>query len=348
MCERRTGEYFVDAVVGPIHYKEFSGLTREEVLAKYPNLKANLRDIRKSFLARDIIIDCYETKPTDEERLEPIHRFYREHGRIPKRREIAEGVSIKEYFKTWNRAIELAGYTPKQNANGGQGPKSKYTDHYLLEQLQHFYQEHGRSPKYTDFYKNPKYPSRMNYYDRFGSWTAALELAGLPLNSTAYTRQELLDIGKSWIAEHGCTPTALDFGRRLPSVNVITKHFESWNAYIVEIGGTLNEGSYGRPTQALDGKTYRSRIESKLADILFNLKIRYEYETPYPAPYHRYYDFYLPTFDVYIELDGMGEARDRDVIGEKIEINRQLGRRLTVLYPDDINKQTVEKLLTTS
>ena len=343
MCERKTGEYFIDEAVGPIHYKDLEGLSREQVLSKFPGLKSAIAEIRKGFLRRDIVIDCYQTKPTDEERLEPIHRFYSEHGRIPKYREIVEGLSIRDHFKTWNRAIELAGYTPRPNNNGGQGCKPLYTDKYLLEQLQQFYREEGRSPKLADFYKNPKYPGYRTYERRFGSWNKALELAGLPQNSAAYTKQELLDIGKAWIAKHGCTPTVNDFGGELPSSKTIMNHFGSWNAYIVEIGGTVNQG-YGRPTQGLDGNLYRSRLEAKLADIFHNLEIRYEYEMPYPLPYNRLYDFYLPKFDVYIELDGMGEARSRDIIGEKIEINRQLGRRLIVIYPDDLDSLTLEKL----
>ena len=297
-CERRTGEYFIDVVVGPIHYTELNNLSRKQILSLFPELKSNLTDILKSFKSRNILIEYCSTHP----------------------------------IKNTNKQIK----------------KSKYTDNYLLEQLQQFYTEHNRSPSYRDFIKNSKYPSCSSYERRFGSWNKALELAGLPLSSTAYTKQELLNIGKAWIAEYGCTPEARDFGADLPSSGTVIKYFGSWNAYILEIGGTLIENTYGRPTQAFDGKTYRSRIEAKLADIFRNLEIHYEYETAYPLPYNRFYDFYLPKFDVYIELDGMGEARDRDVINEKIEINRQLGRRLIVIYPDDVDKLTVEKLLTHS
>lgn len=346
-CERRTGDYFIDEVVGPIHYKDLEGLSREQVLFRFPGLKSTIAEIRKSFLRRDIVIDCYKNQRSEEKWLEPVHKFYLEHGRIPKKLEIAEGQSICRHFKTWNDAIRLAGYEPKPNSNGGQGRKSQYTDKYLLEQLQTFYREEGRLPKWNDFNKNPKYPGRQTYRRRFGSWNAALELAGLSQNSKgkAYTKQELLDVGKAWIAKHGCTPEARDFSGELPSRNTITKHFGSWNAYIVEIGGTLNKGSYGIPTQALDGNLYRSRLEARLADWLYTSQISYKYEMPYPLPYNRLYDFYLPIFDVYIELDGMGEARDRDVIAEKEKINNLLGRRLLVLYPEDLDTLTVEKLL---
>lgn len=342
-CERRTGDYFIDEAVGPIRYKDLEGLSREQVLFRFPGLKSDLAEIRKSFLRRDIIIDCYEERLTDQQRLEPIRCFYLEHGRIPNMTEIPQSKSIQMYFNGWGRAIELAGYQPKKRNESSN--KRKYTDLYLLEQLREFYNEHKRAPKVKDFKNNSKYPSYISYVRSFGSWTHALELAELSQNSTAYTREELVNIGKSWILQYGRTPTSLEFTGSLPSPKTIRKHFDSWNAYIVEIGGTINEG-YGRPTQALDGKLYRSRLEARLADWLYTNQISYEYETPYPAPYNRLYDFYLPLFDVYIELDGMGEARSRDTISEKLEINRRLDRKLIVLYPHDLDTITVKNLLT--
>lgn len=48
-------------------------------------------------------------KYTDEELLDIIRKFYRQHGRPPKRREIAQSSTIMKRFGSWNNALEKAG-----------------------------------------------------------------------------------------------------------------------------------------------------------------------------------------------------------------------------------------------
>ena len=63
------------------------------------------------------------------------------------------------------------------------GSRSIYTDGELLDYLKRFYKEHGRIPVVKDFVNNPEYPGFSVYYERFGSWSKALKLVGLDLDS---------------------------------------------------------------------------------------------------------------------------------------------------------------------
>lgn len=58
-----------------------------------------------------------------------------------------------------------------------------YTDKELLEYLTKFYDKYGRSPTEKDFTNNSKYPSVITYQRRFGSWTNALKLVGIDVDS---------------------------------------------------------------------------------------------------------------------------------------------------------------------
>ena len=59
----------------------------------------------------------------------------------------------------------------------------KYTNKQLLQYLIQFYEKYGRPPVAADFINNPEYPSFVTYQDRFGSWSNALKLVELDVES---------------------------------------------------------------------------------------------------------------------------------------------------------------------
>ena len=62
----------------------------------------------------------------------------------------------------------------------------------------------------------------------------------------------------------------------------------------------------GTPTRASDGQIYRSALEATFVSRFLFEKVKYQYEPPYPDPHSNLlYDFYLPEFDLYIELAGL-------------------------------------------
>lgn len=58
-----------------------------------------------------------------------------------------------------------------------------YTDKELLNYLKDFVKENGRSPVRRDFIGNPEYPNYQIYRKRFESWTNALKLVELDVDT---------------------------------------------------------------------------------------------------------------------------------------------------------------------
>jgi len=73
--------------------------------------------------------------------------------------------------------LEEESYTEKRRN------KPIYTNEELLEYLRQFYKEYKRIPVRRDFENNPGYPYYKTYTKRFGSWSNALKLVGLDVDS---------------------------------------------------------------------------------------------------------------------------------------------------------------------
>jgi hypothetical protein len=61
--------------------------------------------------------------------------------------------------------------------------RAQYTEKELLDILRQFYEKYGRPPTVGDFRYNSEYPSISTYISYFGSWSAALKLVGLDVDS---------------------------------------------------------------------------------------------------------------------------------------------------------------------
>jgi hypothetical protein len=70
----------------------------------------------------------------------------------------------------------------------------KYTDEQLLDEIRRLVEELGRLPKYKEMDKLGKFFGKT-YAERFGSWTSAIEAAGLAprKNNQAYTDKEVVE-----------------------------------------------------------------------------------------------------------------------------------------------------------
>lgn len=128
-----------------------------------------------------------------------------------------------------------------------------------------------------------------------------------------------------------------------PAESIYRHNFGSWNKAIKAAGfiPSTNDG-YGNRTFAKDGILYRSKAEAYFVDNFLYSKYSYEYERKYDN-HNKYYDFYLPELDLYIELDG--EIRPQ-VIDEKIEINKKENKNLLVIKTKDIyNKKDLNEFI---
>lgn len=101
-------------------------------------------------------------------------------------------------FGSWNNALKLAGLDNND---------FKYKENQLLELLKKFERENGRVPTVRDFNNDSEYPSFRTYQTRFGSWSKALKLAELDVDTmvkkgildTSQQKARLLEI---YIIEH--------------------------------------------------------------------------------------------------------------------------------------------------
>jgi hypothetical protein len=220
----------------------------------------------------------------------------------------------------------------------------KWTKELIITAIQTFYLENNKVPIYKDFTKNPRYPSHSMVTKYFETWNKGIEAAGLTVinkspNKPYYdcSKEGLILAIKRFYIENNKVPIIKDFNKNpsYPTADAIKKCFGSWNAGIEAAGLAINtSGTYGIVTIGLDKHLYRSRAEAYFVDnYLFG---RYEYiiEPKYPNA-NKMYDWYIPSLDLYIELDG--ELRP-ETIKEKIEINKQLNRKCLFIKTKDIYK----------
>lgn len=141
------------------------------------------------------------------------------------------------------------------------------------------------------------------------------------------TKEYLIKQIQRYVNMYGHIPSSKDFnfGNCEESCTyTYIKYFGSWNSAIEAAGYFPNiQNGYGINTKALDGNLYRSQAEAYFVDnFLFSL---YEYvvEPSYPEKYNKIYDWFIPSLNLYIELDG---GIRPDVVIEKRKINKELGR----------------------
>lgn len=249
-----------------------------------------------------------------------------------------------ETFGNWpNYIAELSKHIDIPDSGNN---RITYTKEQLINYIHDFVAETGEIPNVRNFISNSEYPSDYFYRIKFGSWNKAIEAAGYTISNrtpnkpleNAYTKENLLNYIHKFVFETNKIPITKDFidNNKYPSYVTYQKYFGSWNKAIEAAGYSPNiQNGFGINTKGLDGHLYRSRAEAYFCDnYLFN-KVEYEIEPKYPEPYNKWYDWYLPESDTYIELDGGLRPK---TITEKIKINKQLNRKLLIITTKDIYK----------
>lgn len=133
---------------------------------------------------------------------------------------------------------------------------------------------------------------------------------------------------------------ALSKEGKSPCTAVYSTRFGSWNKAIelASLTADYNDG-FGNKTKGLDGHIYRSKAEAYFCDNFLYNKYDYLIEPKYDNEY-KFYDWYIPALDLYIELDG---SLRPDTIKDKIQINQQLNKNLLIIPVDSIySKQQLQ------
>jgi hypothetical protein len=113
--------------------------------------------------------------------------------------------------------------------------QQRYSQQQLIERLQEMAARLGWSPTSVEATADPDVPSHTTYVKRFGSWTAALRAAGLPV--VGYDRETLLEMLRELVAKLGRTPVCRELSQLgLPWAQTYANHFGSWTAALAELG----------------------------------------------------------------------------------------------------------------
>lgn len=176
----------------------------------------------------------------------------------------------------------------------------------------------------------------------FRNFNKQLKNLGFPIRNFTkdrqYTSEQLLQSIKNFVNVHGSVPAYRDFKNSNPSTTTICERFGSWNKAIEAAGFKPNiQNGFGIDTYGLDGHLYRSRAEAYFANNYLYNKYDYVIEPKYPEPYNRYYDWYIPSLDLYIELDG---GIRPSITTEKIAINKLLHRKIKIININSIYNNT--------
>jgi hypothetical protein len=115
---------------------------------------------------------------TPERVLSALRAFADEHGRPPTAGDwSAPGphypsrLVVRKRFGCWNAALQAAGLTPTLRA---------WTNDQITAALRAEAQRRGRRPRAIDWDRaEPDHPSRQLVRHRFGTWSAAVQAAGL-------------------------------------------------------------------------------------------------------------------------------------------------------------------------
>jgi hypothetical protein len=96
-------------------------------------------------------------------------------------------------------------------------------------------------------------------------------------------------------------------------------------------------------TIGLDGETYDSISESKVADWLLTNDIEYEPHKRLPKS-RSISDFYLPEYDLWVEYDGLMEVRTDDKLKKKIAFYEKSGLKFLVITRSNWQRDLVGRI----
>ena len=280
---------------------------------------------------------------TKEKCITDLQNFYTKENKIPKASNFRNQnvyvsySTIAKLFGSWNNAL-LAANISIQNH------RKKWTKEEIINSIILFTELHNKLPTHNDFNKSQtKYPCPKTVLKYFPTWNSALDSTGLStIVGQTLSKEEAIKRINDFYTLYNRIPCVRDCSNNdytLPSYGFLYKHFGSFNKAIIAAGLEPNlPGNFGFPTFAKDNRLYRSRGEAYFVDYFLFSKEEYKYELPYGNGW--LYDFYLPKYDLYIEITA-GLRPER--LQEKLEFNKKLFRNFKVISHRDIYTNNIQE-----
>ncbi len=169
-CSSNDHTYYIDITYGSIHYSELLNKRTEEIRAIYPQI-SSLFTINKYFLKYGITINysnCYFSK---EVIISKIQEYVSKYSEIPSSKaEFRKPIdnfptlpTILRYFKSWNEAIKVAGFTP--STQQGFGVVTTGLDNHCYRSRAEAYFADKFLYNTYDYVIEPKYANDIWFYD---------------------------------------------------------------------------------------------------------------------------------------------------------------------------------------
>lgn len=222
-----------------------------------------------------------------------------------------------------------------------------YTYTHILTRLRGLQHELGRPPTTRDADEDETLPALDTIY-RIAEkgWNRILDDAGIETTQAeCYTEEDhdrmVADLQRVFSTQNVDYLTSRiynDEGRYATST--IKSHFGSWSEACAE--ANVPSGSkHGQRCLGPTGENLDSRHEQQIAFLLHSFDIDYEVHKPIPDTDWKS-DFYLPRFEIWIEVDGYseGERPNAESFEEKLSFYESSDREYIVTTnPSDLKNR---------
>lgn len=304
--------------------------------------------------------------------LNELKRFYKENGRVPTSSEFDKAntgypsrKTYSKYFGSFNNALILAGFTPKNNTNPKAKPMPDGVKEYNKENLRYFFfkfiDEFGKVPTVKEMEKAKGYPTRQAYRKVFGSWNQAMIEFGFEPRNMQYTDEELKEAFLSFVEKHGRIPSYKEFNNsEYPSFWCYQQRFGSWNNAVKAYGFEPNNEGLGFVYRFEDGELVKSKYEFDVSTYFRKNNIKYDRDVPYKKYIKNYkgrkncdYVIDYKGSELFIEIAGLYTDNknksyvEKDYIrrfNDKLKLLEKSNLNYFVLYPKDFKEKTLDEI----
>lgn len=333
----------VNRHMGSLHQALFeSGLIEE---------KNTSRQVKKKYTREDLLL--------------AIKQFILKNNKLPNYLDFGGNSGLPSHsvlyrhFTSLLDALKEIGYEPKyKKLYKTHKVNNKIEDKELLDMLYKFFLKLERCPTMGDLQFNDELPSPTTYVSRFGKWTTALELAGIPYVKhkveSPYSRDKTIEIWYQLKNKLNKIPTMWEI--ETSEINITSSIRNKWGSYtefLEAINEEVNFNKYGCKIQfTTKGTKCFSAMEYKLTEWLENMDISFEKDFPYsdifPNDESRRTVDWVINYDnkvYYVELFGIvNEEKYTEKMKRKIEDFKKGGIELIELYGKNVMKDKPEKI----